>query len=946
VSERGASDDRGTCGCCGGVHDRVPALITNRPGLSEIGYRVGTYSQFKQSLLAGLTDASRPALGRLLSRDDDDFAIGLIDAWAMVGDVLTFYAERAAQEHYLATATELRSVAALVHLIGYRPHPGVAASTALAFTLEANPLAPATAPPGAPERVPIAKGTRVQSIPGPDERPQTFETIEDIEALVAWNRLTPRLTRLRYPHDGETTAYLAGAALNLSPGDSLLFIAEQPASGARPWAMGRVMEVTSQAEANRTLVSWEPPLVNLAAAPTPGAAGTPVQVFVLRQRASLFGYNAPDPRLLTKDVTDNLKALLSCKPTTGNAWLACNASGASTTILDWFFPEISNGTVALDAIYQGLRPDGWAVFTKPNPNAGAANQPPDIRLLARITSVSERSRSGFAIGARVTEVVVEPADLKQFSGSSTRDTAILLGSEELELAERPINAPVAGMEIELPAIQAVDPPAAPRKVVVRGRLAPGVEVTAVGAGLSFNPDASTVAASALAEGETLTLLGYRQEPGSTGKSFWRLRTTSGVAGEVERQAGTLTFLPAATDDPVVAEVALVAPMATGTPGKVQTLALSGPLRNVYDRPTVEIFGNVADATHGESIRNEVLGSGDAARPYQQFPLDKEPLTYTSAPTPSGGKSTLEVWVNDVRWDEAATFFGASPRDRIYVTGVTEMGETAVRFGDGANGARLPTGYENVRANYRTGIGAAGNLGPDRLTLLMTRPLGLKGVNNPVPAEGGQEPQTPDDARGGAPLTVLTLDRIVSLQDYEDYARAFAGVAKAAAVTTWDGERQGVLITVAGIDGAMLEAGDKTYDNFVAAIAAAGNPRLDVRVKPHRPQPFHVAASLLVESRHDPEIVLARARAQLLARFSFDARAFGQLVSLSEVMSALQSVPGVVAVDVDKLYRDDSDAPLNPYLVADAPAPGASPDEEGAELLTLDPASLEDVEVQP
>jgi hypothetical protein len=864
-----ASGELSTCGCCEGVHDRVPARIANRPGLGEIGYRVGDYHQFKQSLLAGLTDGARQRLGGLLTRDDDDFAIGLIDAWAMVGDVLTFYVERTAQEHYLGTATERPSVAGLVHLIGYRPRPGVAASTALAFTLEASPLPPRQAPPGVPERVPIATRTRVQSIPGPDERPQTFETTEDIEAHVAWNRLLPQMTELRYPRDGSTDTYLAGSALNLAPGDMLLFVGKwTPDAPGDGWAARRVTRVEPDAQHNRTRVSWEPTLVGVADANSSAA----VSVHVLRQRASLFGYNAPDPRLFVDTILTRFPHDLRCKPNT--EIVACFDTGTSKPIsgfpgnvVDWSFSSITDGNVLLDAIYQGLEPESWAVFV--HPVAG--------RRLTRIDAVSDQSHQDFTIGTRVSRLSVQPESLTLFSGDRTRGTAILLGSEALTLAETPLDTPIAGDTIPVVVDVTIEPLTQPRKVVVRGR-----------------------------------------------------------------RDGA----PLAADDEVIAEVAMVESVEPVPDKPIVTLTLAEPLANVYDRATVEIFGNVADASHGESIRGEVLGSGDAARPYQQFALDKGPLTYVSAPTPSGGASTLEVWVNDVRWDETPTFFDTSPRDRVYVTGATQTGETAVRFGDGFNGARPPTGFENIRANYRTGIGAAGNLGPDRLTLLMTRPLGVKAVNNPVPASGGQEQETAGDARTGAPLTVLTLERIVSLQDYEDFARGFAGVAKASAVDTWDGARRGVLLTVAGIDGAELAPGMDPYDNLIDAIADAGNRRLDVRVKTYRPRPFFVTAALLVEARHDPEIVLARARADLSEQFSFAARAFGQLVSLSEVTTALQNVSGVVAVDVNQLYKEGETALLNPYLTADAPQSGAPPDALAAELLTLAPESLAKVTVQP
>src|SRR5215211_3785188 len=104
-ADPGASCGEGTCGCCAGTRVETPAEVTNRPGLGAVGYRVGTHSQFKRSMLAKLSDSKRPALLSLRTRDDDDFTVALIDAWAVVADVLTFYQERIANESYLRTAT-------------------------------------------------------------------------------------------------------------------------------------------------------------------------------------------------------------------------------------------------------------------------------------------------------------------------------------------------------------------------------------------------------------------------------------------------------------------------------------------------------------------------------------------------------------------------------------------------------------------------------------------------------------------------------------------------------------------------------------------------------------------------------------------------------------------------------------------------------------------------
>src|SRR5215217_7205719 len=177
------------CGCCEGLAASTPVEVYNRPGLAAIAYRVGTHSLFKESMLARLSASDLPALHGLNTRDDDDFAVALTDAWAMIADVLTFYQERIANESYLRTATERVSLLQLARLIGYELRPGVAASTHLAFELEDTPDVP-----GVPRVVNIDVGTKVQSLPGQDELPQTFETVENIEARPEWNALRPRQT--------------------------------------------------------------------------------------------------------------------------------------------------------------------------------------------------------------------------------------------------------------------------------------------------------------------------------------------------------------------------------------------------------------------------------------------------------------------------------------------------------------------------------------------------------------------------------------------------------------------------------------------------------------------------------------------------------------------------------------------------------------------------------
>ncbi|MDQ6622822.1 MAG: hypothetical protein M3Y86_04980, partial [Verrucomicrobiota bacterium] len=249
-----------SCGCCEGVEKLTPAEATNRPGLRALQFRTGTYGTFLRTMLARLSSAptadfdatGQPILAGLTTRDPNDPAIALLDGWATVADVLTFYDERIANEGYLRTATERRSVLELARLVGYAPRPGVSATAYLAYTIDEDR---SITPPKGME-VTIPAGSRAQSTPGPNELPQTFETAEPLPARTAWNKLQPRLT---HPQTADSLhhqgIYLQGTATNLKPNDPLLL--DLRADGGRLFPV-RVLAVTPDVPADRTYVTTRP----------------------------------------------------------------------------------------------------------------------------------------------------------------------------------------------------------------------------------------------------------------------------------------------------------------------------------------------------------------------------------------------------------------------------------------------------------------------------------------------------------------------------------------------------------------------------------------------------------------------------------------------------------------------------------------------------------------
>jgi hypothetical protein len=264
------------CGCCQGIASETPEPITNRPGLSVISYRVGTHRTFLASLVAALSGSFGYGLVGLRTRDSADFSIALLDAWATCLDILSFYQERIANECYLRTAVDAASVFALAQLVGYRPSPGVGASTFLAFTLNSAP--------GSPDNVLIPAGTRVQSVPNPGQQPQVFETASDLTALIASNAIPAQTTKPWELAASATSSWIAGTANNVNVGDALLFVS---APGGQPSTSGPanfryVTAVSLDAASGNTRISW-----NQALSSDFAAGSSDVCIYTFRKKAAL-----------------------------------------------------------------------------------------------------------------------------------------------------------------------------------------------------------------------------------------------------------------------------------------------------------------------------------------------------------------------------------------------------------------------------------------------------------------------------------------------------------------------------------------------------------------------------------------------------------------------------------------------------------------------------------
>jgi predicted phage baseplate assembly protein len=966
----------------------TPAALSNEPGLDAIARRVGTHGRFLDSMLARLSSPAYPELVGLRARTADDLAIALLDCWAVIADILAFYTERIANEGYLRTATEPESIARLGRLVGFTPRPGLGASVFLTYTLLIDPARDTT--------VTIPAGSRAQSVPGPGELPQSFETSADLPSRASWNDLKVQQTAPALISADTTKSltelHLAGTDTQVRAGDQVLLVFT--GSTDAPQVL-TVRAVTADAVAGRTTVQVQndflsgdytektaallSELRSVVASPPPGPAAQGFLDYLIALPVDVIGGSDGLKAQARFEVIPPEKLLQEIgliQPAIDDE-LAFAGLHGQAAITAWLTPLLG----PLDAARQAARQillatqgpaglPGPPVPQATGPGAAVkdlgaivaalrrpASQPPATPFaLAR--SPAERFAAGsdtaaqllIAADPRLGGVLYDAWSHQQIGAPSPlhsllhlRVTAAPFGataphqqpsqSGGLELANTTSDWPLNETDTQLCLDTVYDGIVAGSWVVIQRPASLGqpaqliTMVTQVDTiarddyGITARVTRLTLKDAWLpAEQAGLTLTDIRPvvvHVQGVPLSLSPSPVTGDIAGDsIDLDhpypglqpgrwlvvSGERTDIPGTTgvDAAELVMLAGVNQVADPTlPGEMahSQLLLAAPLGYRYRRDSVHVAGNVAAATQGET-KTETLGSGDAGQPGQVFALKQSPLTWLPAATPTGAADTLEVRVDGVRWHQVDTLADSGPADHDYVLRTGADGRYSVAFGDGQQGSRLTTGVGNVTATYRIGLGRAGDVTAGQVSQLATRPQGVGGVTNPVRASGGVDPDDTELARRATPLRMLALDRLVSVRDYEDFARARAGIGTASATKLTDGHRQVVHVTVAGTDDAPLDDTSALVTALQAAYAENGDPHQPVQVAVRALVLLILGAGIHIGPDYEWPLVAAAVRAALLSRFGARRQELGQPVYLSQVVATMQAVPGVDYLEVD------------------------------------------------
>jgi len=775
---------------------RFPPETIIYAGLTEIPRQVGTFAEFRRALLRAIsirTTASLEnhplwslrflierdrdglketlaAIGNWRGRHPEDFGMMLLEMWAYVCDLTSFYDDVLAHESYVRTARRRESLRKLVAPLGYIPRPAVAALAELSAFAEGRQVV--TLPPRTAFRSGAFDGNP----------PQVFEldTQTTIHALLnEWSFLPVRRSTFGPTATSRTTFLCEVGTVSVKEGDTVLVKV-----GSSKYAR-KVASVAAQ-EGVDHLPYTAVTLVSSVDIP----ANTPISSVKLRKPSA-----------------------------TSSLWTRTNlAYGADASpAASWF---------RLDSISPFFRTGQDVIVESPG----------EVREPATITKVE------------IVTIEISPEGTSNIKDGGNPGTVIA--------------------KVTIPAVNAQ---------TTRIKVTPVI----------FYTQTATVAAVDITIHHSFVSAGT---------------VTIEALTEIDRT------------DPLKVQTPIDMPRDTSPPGEFQLedinaygLTRPGVLNFVTGQFSVQgdpwplhlatpvkVFGNVVNASRGETKNGEVLGTGDGSVPNQSFTIKKSPVTYLPAPsesTPSGLTNTLKVYVDGLQWTEVKSFYGYLPEDQIYVVRQNDKGESVVTFGDGLLGRRLSTGA-SVVAYYRHGAGAA--MPPAGSITQLAKPVkGLKSVRSPVEPYGGADEEPANSLQKFAPRSALLLGRAVSLADVEAAAASYAGVRAVAAEWRWSSELQ-----VPAAHVWYLADGDLTA-LILGYLRGLTQPNTPIQVE----RAVASVATLSIQLTHDPkrfeDEVLSGARTALMdveaGLLAPERLGIGKPLFRSRLFEFLLNLTGVVSV---------------------------------------------------
>lgn len=258
------------------------------------------------------------------------------------------------------------------------------------------------------------------------------------------------------------------------------------------------------------------------------------------------------------------------------------------------------------------------------------------------------------------------------------------------------------------------------------------------------------------------------------------------------------------------------------------------------------------------------------------------------------------------WNLVDSLGRSGPDDENYVVEITADRKAVIKFGDGING-KIPNAGMEILASYYITQGELGNV--NSLTIDQSEfifdmsSIGAKSykIRNITQSVGGTDYESIERIRRSAPLSLRTLDRAVTRQDYIDITMLSPGVDKA--TVHFDcGKYVELYISPngGGIASSILLQNTKEYINTRKMITT------EINVKPAGETYIVLDIEVWAKFRMDTIQTKEDIIQELLKRYNYEASDVNRSIRKSDLISAIDNLEKVDYLNLKSIY-------LKPYF---------------------------------
>jgi hypothetical protein len=332
-----------------------------------------------------------------------------------------------------------------------------------------------------------------------------------------------------------------------------------------------------------------------------------------------------------------------------------------------------------------------------------------------------------------------------------------------------------------------------------------------------------------------------------------------------------------------------------------TLAAQAPNNNTFTSLALQEGALVTDS--GEFAATESIKS---------IPLTQSPVI----------EGSIQVFINNATtttsgaYEEVENiFFASSNSQKVFQIVYDEDYKATIVFGNGIAGVNPPD-TASYFVTYRVGGGSRGNINSNFINSNITctdagaQRTGV--VTNITKATGGADAETVTHAKKYAPLTFSRQDRVVTLDDYTNFANTFIsdyGTVGKAVAATRKAYCSGNIIDIYVVEKASdlqvqkasptfkkelidaLQTKKMVTDEIVAVDGLVRTLDLNITVKVDR------------ELQSKEQLIKSKVRNAVLTYMSVDNREFGETLILSDLNRAIFELDEVRISSVDNLTQN-------------------------------------------